>query len=143
MRHIWSVPCSHAVIDKDSNNVSLLNIIEQIRIPEAPREDTFLPIPLDVMTLWARENPNVPVTGNSRIKFVSPTGNILGAFEAVIDLSTHERLRAKLTFQGLKLIDSGNYKFLVEQKSEGATRWKKVAEIPLRVMFSEPSEESD
>ena len=143
MRHIWSVACSHAVVDRDSNNVSLLNVIEQLRIQEAPRPDAVLPIQLDVMTLWAREDPEVPETGNSRLKFVSPAGKTLGTFEAVVDLSSHERSRAKLTFQGLPLRNSGIYKFRIEQKSEGATRWRKVSEIPLSVLFSEPADESD
>lgn len=143
MRHIWSVACSHAVVDRDSNNVSLLNVIEQLRIQEAPRPDAVLPFQLDVMTLWAREDLEVPETGNSRLKFVSPAGKTLCTFEAVVDLSSHERSRAKLTFQGLPLRNSGIYKFRIEQKSEGATRWRKVSEIPLSVLFSEPADESE
>lgn len=137
MKHIWTVACSHAVVDRDSNNVSLLNIIEQLTIHEAPRPDAILPIQLDVMTLWAREDAEIPTTDNSRLRLISPDGKALGAFESAVDLSSHERSRAKITFQGLPLASSGTYKFIVEQKSEEATRWKRVAEIPLSVTFSE------
>ena len=35
-RHVWTVACMHAVIDQESNLVSLLDVIEQINIPGKP-----------------------------------------------------------------------------------------------------------
>jgi hypothetical protein len=32
VEHIWTVLCSHAVVDKDTNNVSLHNVIEQVNV---------------------------------------------------------------------------------------------------------------
>jgi len=137
MNHVWTVICSRAVIDRDSNNVSLQNILEVLSIKEAPKPQGVLPIELDVVTLWIRESILEPEIGYSRTRFLSPSGKTLGEFESKVDLTEHERSRAKLILQGLPLREEGLYTFRVDMKKTEEGRWRKVAEIPLKVDFTQ------
>ena len=58
--HVWTVLCSHAVIDRDSNSVSLLDVIEQLNIGDEPSPEGRIISSLDLMTLWAREDIDRP-----------------------------------------------------------------------------------
>ncbi len=44
----WSIACEHAVVDRYTNNVSLLHIIDQITVRVPPEPASPIPISLDV-----------------------------------------------------------------------------------------------
>ena len=135
MKHIWTVACSRAVIDQDSNNVSLQNVIEQLNIADDPTPDGVLPIEVHLITLWSRADLETPSQGKSRVRFLTPSGKVLGTFESDIDLSESERLRLRLRFASLPLRESGIHSFRVDLKKAESSRWRNVAEIPIDVRF--------
>lgn len=137
INHVWTVACSRAVIDAESNNMSLQNVIEQINIVEELQPDGMVNIPFEIVTLWARAEPDVPGRGKSRITFLSPSGKALGSTASEVDLSKHERSRARLKFQGIPIREPGRYIFRVELQDEGA--WHQVAIIPLQVVYGAPA----
>lgn len=140
--HVWTVVCSRAVIDRNSNNVSLQNVIEQVTIPAGPQPNTVLPIELDIMTLWARTDFDTPTQGRARVTFLSPSGLANdGPFEFSIDLSKYNRHRSRGRFQTLHISESGRHTFLVELQNESGTEWRQVAAIPLEVDFAPPETE--
>ena len=107
IRHIWSVLCSQSVIDAQSNNVSLFNVIEQLTvvmkktiIPEG--KIPLLPISLELVTLWERGELE---QGGSRAMWRStsldPTGKRLGGQDINVDVSAARRCRTKLAFGGI------------------------------------------
>lgn len=139
--HVWTVVCSRAVIDRESNNVSLQNVIEQITIRGEPILDTVVPIPLDVVTLWVRTNTDMPGQAHTRLTFLSPSGTVLGSLESEVDLSEYERYRARTHFQALPVTEPGRYIFRIELQNEGASKWRQVAIVPLRITFTPPETE--
>jgi len=80
----WSIACEHAVVDRYTNNVSLLHIIDQITVRVPPEPASPIPISLDVMTLWERGDAESPESGESRTVIVTPQG------EEVSHTATHE-----------------------------------------------------
>lgn len=138
MKHIWSVLCSRAVIDRDTNNISLQNVIEQLNIQAEPSEGAAIPFQMEVVTFWTRDDPETPIRENSRVKLLSPKGKTIGSFEAEIDMTDHERSRSKLTLQGLPISSEGIFLFRIERQHPESLRWRKVAELPLQVSFSPP-----
>jgi hypothetical protein len=139
--HVWTVVCSRAVIDRESNNVSLQNIIEQITIGGEPMPDAMVPIPLEVMTLWVRANTDIPSRARTRLTFLSPSDTVLGSAESEVDLSEYERYRVRMHFQGLPVTEPGRYTFHMELQNEGESEWHQVAAIPLRIIFMPPDTE--
>ena len=139
--HVWTVVCSHAVIDKDSNNVSLLDIVEQLNIREEPSPKGGIIFPLDIMTLWSRADFDVPARGRGRVTFLSPSGTINdGPFEYDVDLSEHHRNRTKGSIRALHVSEPGRYVFQVELQGQNEAEWHQVAAIPLEINFLPPDE---
>lgn len=140
--HVWTVVCSQAVIDRDTNNVSLHNVTEQLTIREKPNPDASALIMLDIVTLWARSDLGIPAHGQSRLTFVSPSGKTkAGPFLFDIDLSEYRRYRTRTRLHTLPVGEPGRYVFHIDYKDENGQRWRKVAAVPLEVTF-EPPEES-
>lgn len=136
--HVWTVVCSRAVIDRESNNVSLQNIIDQINIRGEPIPDSVVAVQVEVMTSWVRADFDVPSQATTRLTFLSPSGNVLGSFESDIDLSEYERFRARAKFGGLPMPEPGRYTFRMELKNKGGSEWHEVATIPLKIVFGSP-----
>jgi hypothetical protein len=134
IEHIWTVLCSRSVIDSETNNVSIQDVIEQITINAEPAQDGFLPIPFELITLCIRKESNKPAKGNERITFVTPSGKSDIVAEGVIDLSSTERFRHRVKFPGLPLSEAGRYFFIVDIKDDSG-EWQKVATIPLTIAF--------
>ncbi len=133
--HVWTVVCSRAVIDKNSNNVSIQNVIEQITVPGEPQPEQVVGIAFEVVSLWSRSDFDVPSHGQARLTYLSPSGRRTGPVEFDLDLSEYERLRTRRAFQGLPVAEPGRHNWLVELRNEGEDEWQEVASIPIKVMF--------
>ena len=131
--HVWTVVCSRAVIDRESNNVSIQNVIEQITIQGEPLPDGWLGIEMTAISLWARSAPDTPARGKMRLSFVSPSGVELGSFEGKINLNEHPRSRNIFRFTKLPLKENGWHYFRVYLQING--EWQEIGKIPLEVSF--------
>jgi hypothetical protein len=142
IEHVWTVICSRAVVDGDSNIVSLQNVIEQINVVGEPPPDAVIAIELEVMTLWARKDFDVPARGHARTAFLLPSGKPgIGPIESSIDLTEFKRHRSRGRFTALPIGQPGRYTFRVDYRGEGASRWRRVAAVPLEVVFVPPGME--
>lgn len=52
--HVWTVLCSHAITDTDTNNLTLYNTIEQVSVLEAPQPGAILGLTFEVVSFWIR-----------------------------------------------------------------------------------------
>lgn len=137
IEHVWTVLCRDSIIDRDSNSVSLFNVLEQITIRgEMDRgEPAVAPIEMEVVSLWSRSDYDVPAKGVQRLRLLSPSGETLASGEQEIDLSKHRRFRNRARFRGLPVQGTGRYTFRVEQKREGEVEWQHVTDVPLELTF--------
>lgn len=140
--HVWSVLCSHAVVDRRTNNASLQHVVEQITIRQEPRPDAAVMLPLDLMTLWVRSDFDVPHAGRERVLYCSPSGDVLLEHQLEIRLDKAKRSRTVLTFESLQVAQPGRYSFHVELQGEIEDEWTRVATIPLEVIYQPPEEET-
>ena len=138
--HVWSILCSQAVIDIDSNNISIHNVIEQILIKAVPARSGILPIHLELVSFWTRANVDAPAKGKSRVNFVSPSEKATQLVAPEIDLSTTERSRNRVKIDGIQVEESGRHYFRVEVREDN-DKWREVASIPLTIVFSPPDED--
>jgi len=136
IRHIWSVLCSQTVTDAQTNNVSLFNVIEQlaVTIKDKPaRSVPFLPMPLEVMTLWERGEHDQGAMGKATVDVLDATGERLGGSEMVVDVSKAHRCRSRLVLNGIPITTSGRYVLRVALREDDDDHSRVVAEIPLQV----------
>jgi hypothetical protein len=62
IQHVWSVLCARAVIDSESNTISLFDVVEQIVAigpgiaAIGPGAEGVAPVSLELVTLWSRDS---------------------------------------------------------------------------------------
>ena len=135
VHHAWTVLCWRSVIDRDTNNVSIHDVLEQLTVGAEPTPGLVLPIEYQVVSLWAREHKETGARGVSRITLIPPMGTERVLSELAINLSEVERMRHRLLCHGFEVPQTGRYYFRVEVQDEGEEEWRQVALVPLTVLF--------
>lgn len=133
MRLIWAVLCRHAIVEQDTNTLSLMDVIEQITIEfnddfvPAPIEPNALPIALELITLWQRGPDRSG--GTFKIALRTPHGTTApGHATGTIEQSPARRARITTRVPNLPWRGEGEYAFVVQFSSNG--KWKTVADVP-------------
>lgn len=138
--HVWTVLCLDFVTDNESNNMTLINTLEQVSIVAAPETKAQTPDRIDVRmalaTLWTRADPTKGASTESRVTLKSPSGNTLWSKEYPVNLKTYSRKRQRIWFPNIGFAGFGRYRFIVHKKTPSG-RWTKVASVPLEVLQSE------
>jgi len=137
IENVWTVVCRQAVVDRETNLLSLQAVLEQVEIFGEPVEGKMLPIQFDVASLWSRAGDNVPSTGIVRIELFSPTGNKLLSSENIeVNLLETERHRTIVHFRGMPISEAGRHTIIVELREEGG------GVLGISHKFSKPEDES-
>ena len=132
-RHIWSVLCRSVSTDKDSNNVSLLEVTEQLggSVMGEVKPDA-IPFQLSFVTLWSRSDPDQGEKAAARLRLLGPNGgDAAPSIQQEVDLTHFRRLRTKVLLASLPYRGPGQYEFSVELEED--TTWVEVARIPLEI----------
>lgn len=143
MRHLWTVVCLRAVLDRYTNRLSLLEVLDELmvlagqKLPDSLEAKTALPLHLEVVVQWERSAIENPERGECQVELFTPTGERAGAGELDVDLQAAPRSRLILRFDKLPLAGLGRYRFVVSKKEDGQTDWELVDEIPLYVKLEE------
>ncbi len=134
IKHIWTVLCKKSVIDQETNNLSLYEILEKITVEIKAERSPEIQIPLEfeIISMWTKISKRDYV-GKFRINMMSPEGKKLGeSIENEISIPANiPRLRTRLKIKGITLIGSGNYYFDIY--SIQGEKTEKVASVPLEV----------
>ncbi len=134
MEHIWSIICSNSVIDQETNNLSLFNVIEQITIQLNNNVEmngaVMIPVPFEVISFFYLHKTckeSCLITA----KVFDPQDKIIGEFENHIQISEGiDKARSRIRFNGIPFISEGIYRFRIYTNVK---KEKLVAEIPLMV----------
>jgi hypothetical protein len=85
-------PCDKAIIDTETNMVSLVAVIESIQFARAPNvqvpPNAMLPIKWDIVTCWEREPEDHGVEFRQRIRLIVPDNQSLFENEATWQFET-------------------------------------------------------
>lgn len=141
IEHIWTILCSRVITSRETNNVSLIEVTEELQLDlgtEGDKEGTdqsvvSLPVKLVLVSLWSRMEDDKPVAGTAKDIMLTPSGKTLGEHEFKIDLSDHARMRTMRSLVNLPIPvkESGKYRFRTELLDEETNTWKAVSNIPL------------
>lgn len=133
-RHIWSVLCSKGALDTQTNQISLLDVLEQASatLPADPKPGESLHLPCQLIGLWARSDPSKPEKAQCAVRLELPDGTATDRAEMDIDLSTTTRFRSTFRMEGLPL-QNGALEFVVEHRPSADNDWAEVARIPMEL----------
>ena len=151
MKVLWSILCSGTSIDRETNNISLFNVIEQVKatavfassdqVGSPPKKTDDLlhvvsALSMRFVTLWARTDPDTPESGQGRHKLVPPSGEPAVTNPYKIDLTKFKRTRVMSNFPGLPSRGPGQYVLAVEwEQAKG--HWETLFELPIEVDVEE------
>ena len=133
IEHVWTVLCARSIVDQSSNNISLLDVIEQINVQAPPLQvgqEGLLPIHGELVTLWTRSVDNQPCRADARIRVISPSGTTAHEKDYSVDLMVSERVRTKINIPVLSVRELGRHHFSVLLRNENDTEWHLVATVP-------------
>lgn len=140
--NIWSVLCKSTAIDRDTNTLSLFEIIEGIEIQDIPKEAyEDAPIQLSgnggdvacLVSYWWRDDPSKKERAEGRCRVIGPNKKEIYSHAFKIDLTSHSKSRHILRFSGLLFCGPGIYQYTLQQRviTEKSSRWRTVAKVPL------------
>lgn len=135
--NIWSVLCYKASLDQDNNQVSLLDVLEELTLVPGQKipagEKIGLGHHMEFVTLWRRTAADKPETARMKLDILSPGNKNLGTAELEISLETARRYRGIIKLDTLPFDGFGIYQFRLSKKDEEAVGWEEVASVPLEV----------
>ncbi|MBW8876040.1 MAG: hypothetical protein JF614_13820 [Acidobacteria bacterium] len=153
MEHVWTLFCKRAIIDRESNQVSLIDAIETVLIDVSPTEaaavanpgekGTAIELEATLFSFWVRSRPDVPEMGAYRVSLVAADGSLVlpvneKEMTARIDLTEKQRVRTQIKMTVLPFRGVGRYTFQMEQ-GQGDGQWEVVARVPYELTFEQPS----
>lgn len=145
IRDLWTVFCALSVTDGETRNVSLINVLERMRVTivDSGKGDGRWVIPMssEVVTLWERGELAVATKGMVRVEIYDNHGEALGKGEVDIDLTDSMRCRSRTTFNAFPVTGSGRYLIRTTLFEEGIDEPRVVNEYPFDVSVTlQPAE---
>ena len=136
IKHIWSILCKKSLIDKETNNISLIEVLEEISVtmgtPVNLESKINIPFGYEIVSYWIKEKEIEEV--EVRVRFMDPDQKIIQTFLNKLSIPPDKnRMRSRFKIIGLELTKSGYYTFLIEVKEKNKKVFKRVAELPLEI----------
>jgi hypothetical protein len=149
-KHVWTVLCRRSVIDRDSNAISLFDAVEALSfagpvervLSEASGDSPpLIPAQMELVSFWTRSDPKRKEKARARYVLVTPRGKTIVKSENQLDLMQHQRVRHRLTIDGLPfLAEPGTYEWKAQLRGTGkSASWRTVARIPFDVRINDTS----
>ncbi len=155
-RHIWSVLCHKDLLDSKSKQVSLIDVIEKITLPqeeffqEAARlglepgqmatQGFAFAAPTRLVSFWTRSDPVAPEVFEFRIRQLAPSGKLLAHQVVRVSLENHRNSRPTIHFEGFIFAGEGIYSIAVDKRDAGKDRFTRQATLPLEIDVKPASE---
>lgn len=145
---VWGLFCNLSSTDKDSNNISLFNVVEQFNIPKdffikqkEQKKPLLFVYQSEIVSCWRRTLDigisNEEISFDLKIKTIDPSGEVLQEVLTPFKLQKGiKRLRSRVLMQGILASIPGDYVHQLEIKLLTDNSFKKVHEIPFEVRES-------
>ena len=134
--HAWSVLCEKVIVDKETNNVSLISCREQVTSPVLPVHVANV----SIATLWYKDDQSATHNEDFRLalNLIAPDDSVKELGSIKVDMK-NPRQRVNFYFDVLPFQQAGTYYFTLS-KSEDASgeRWSEVSRLPFVVIYSPP-----
>ncbi|MFB2970995.1 hypothetical protein ACE1CD_18650 [Aerosakkonema sp. BLCC-F183] len=139
---VWAMLCEKSIINQETGNISLIEVMEEIFVPPPPEseETLFLALAFELVVFWKKqESSNQEDKYKFRLKIVSPSKKTLLEGEREIDFTENLKTFTVIAFGGLPVAEAGLYEFQIQMPSDAETQWQNVSVVPLEVNY-EPQE---
>lgn len=136
----WLVICEKAIIDRQNGSLSMIGVIEHIRVParlsasQSGAETVLIPFRMSIVQLWSRSKAEIPETVHVRLQLKTPKGSTYGETAMALDLSQHRNARMVTETVGFPWAGEGTYVALVQASSDGR-KWRAAGRQSFEVLL--------
>lgn len=143
----WAVLCSQSLVDNQSNNISLFNLIERVQFQGQMKDSSklfnveegeMIPVYMELTSrLRKLVRPSEVIALTYAVDFIDPHGKKLSTFTNEVSLDKSiQNLRVRTGITGLKVTQSGLYNFVVKLKEKKDGTFTEFAKVPLEVILT-------
>ena len=137
IKYLKSMICSRVIVDNQTNNISLIDVIEDLtfQIDQKSISEKPIPFPIrfDLVSFWKKEKGESDESIDFQIKIVDPKNKETTSYRAnFVFPADMESMRYILKIMGFLVTISGVYKFIISYKTDDK-EYKIVDEIPISV----------
>jgi len=147
IEHVWSVVCVTAITDKETNNMSLINVVEHLNVqikttPEAEKKRAELgwygtPIVLQSVSRFHKKEKGTDLSFDFQLVVRDPQGSVLGnaAGGTIAFPKDLVSLRTSVKINGFPVTTNGTYHVIMRIKEVGEGEFEDVAKVPIEVVL--------
>ena len=158
VKNLWAILCYKCIIDKATNQISLVDIIEGITLGAEPagaeyvealekelaeHEVVLLPMKMQLVMTWTRTDRDQPQIGEARAELFTPSGKVIARSLIDVDLTHAMNNRTFIQFPAFPYTGLGTYLMVVSSRLKGGKRWKKVAELNVDVVVAQETNDGN
>lgn len=147
IKHLWSLICEKAIIDGETNNVSIINAIERfsINIPLSQKEEAVkngskgfsFPIPFEVVTVYRKSTLDKEIMFSHKITLQNTEHEILAESNNVHKIERHiTNFRIRNQMRQLLVDKSGLFSIGVWCKENDEKDYILCHEIPFDIILN-------
>lgn len=144
MQCIFATLCRGTSVDRQSNNLSIFNVIEQITLtpPKNAQKSELekikvVPVEYQLVTFWKAIGGLMPKTLDIQIDFIDPVGDITQSGSHAIKLDEPKgRLRTIMEIKALKVTQPGDYTVVIKAKIPGQDEFLEYSRFPLELKIN-------
>ena len=140
MEHVWSVICLNYIVDRESGNLSLIDIPDRLsfsgEVPEKRPFELTLPAPFFLVSTWRRSGKSEEATESALVRVYGPNDEVIGDFDVIVPFTDSQTHRTYGKTETVLYQQDGLHRFEVCIRKEGD--WTPVASIPLEITHKEP-----
>lgn len=146
IENLWTILCQGSTVDATTNNLSLINIVEQIQIGKRdlegkiiiPERGEAVPLNFQVVSLWKRlislENE---FSFDAELRVFDPEGKELSKHGFPVQMMKwKERMRSIVTIQGFKVTIPGEYTLKLYARENSKEKFEEASRSSLAVQFA-------
>src|ERR1017187_4680935 len=97
----WTVVAQSYVVDRESNSLSILNVLDELNIPNEvpdppPGQQIAIAPAFSVIQNWPQTNSGIPERISRRFQLFRPDGSVVAGVEFFVDLASADRARSMI-----------------------------------------------
>lgn len=138
IKYIRTILCAKSIVEAESSNISLIELIEAITIsiPQPLPQDkpTALPFGFEVVSFWTKEKDADDAQIDLKLEAIDPKGNVLNSHSGIFTFpKDKDSMRFIFKIAGFNVTESGIYLLRLSYKKHRETEYVIAEETPLRL----------
>ena len=147
VQHLTTVICESSAVDRDSNKLSIFNVIEEVNVSLDSTQKQLIdlnqkkgiPLPFEIVSVWGKLNNADEISTEIKIILHDPDDVVMQELPYKLEIkAVHQRMRIRIKSNGLNITKQGNYYFSILLKSGNC--FEEVSRVPLVIKMTLPSD---